>query len=394
MIHSFAVTAWLAWRYIAANRFKSILVVFCLTLTVVLPIALTFLLGHFNEQVLARANATPMVLGAKGSRVDLVLHSLYCRTPAPGTVTLNEAEKMQDLAQTIPIHSYFTAQRNPIVGTTFEYFQLRQLELAAGTPLSRLGDCVVGSRVAAKLGLVPGDRLLSDRDNLLDFAGRYPLKMRVTGILKPTRSADDDIVLVDLKTVWVLEGFGHGHQSLDQETDEGLVLSRDDDSLTASAAVLPYTEITDENVHSFHFHGGQSSFPVTAILVVPKNEKARALLLGRYQSERATAQLLIPTDVVTTLMALAFRVQAFFNANAILVGISTGLLMTLVILLSIRLRQHEMDTMYKIGCRRSMMCKLVVAELLILALTSAVAILVTTWLLSLYADEVILRLLA
>ena len=50
-----------------------------------------------------------------------------------------------------------------------------------------------------------------------DLAGDYPLKMKVVGILAASNSADDGAVFVDLKTQWVIEGFGHGHQDLESE---------------------------------------------------------------------------------------------------------------------------------------------------------------------------------
>jgi putative ABC transport system permease protein len=127
-----------------------------------------------------------------------------------------------------------------------------------------LGECVVGSQVADELGLAPGDQLLTDRENILDIAGLYPLKMNVVGVLAPSRTADDQAVFIDLKTAWVIQGLGHGHQDLSQETDESKLLSRDEKSIVASAAVLPYTEITESNLDSFHFHGELDEFPLTS----------------------------------------------------------------------------------------------------------------------------------
>ena len=101
---------------------------------------------------------------------------------------------------------------------------------------------------------------------MLDIAGKYPLKMNVAGILRPTGTPDDKAVFVDLKTAWVIDGYGHGHQELQNETDEEKFISRDEDQLVVSAAVLPYTQITEQNIDSFHFHGTDDDFPVSAIL--------------------------------------------------------------------------------------------------------------------------------
>ncbi len=71
--------------------------------------------------------------------------------------------------------------------------------------MTRLGDCVLGSQVAKRLGLAIGDSLLTDRENILDIDGLYQLKMRVGRVMRSTQTADDQAVFVDLKTAWVVD---------------------------------------------------------------------------------------------------------------------------------------------------------------------------------------------
>ena len=261
-------TLLLAWRYVAHHKFKTLLMVACLVLTALMPIVLSILLSSFNRQIVARSNATPLVVGAKGSRVDLTMHAIYFKTQAPGEITLNatkvirmvganrqEKDLVGDDGQTIPIHSRVTAQGIPVVGTTLDYFDFRDLEIREGNGLTRLGDCVLGSNAAKKLKLNVGDSLLSDRENLMDIAGKYPLKMRIGGILNQTRTADDDVIFVDLKTAWIIEGFGHGHDDVQNEVDD----NPDDELITVPAAV-PYIEITEEPPTRFTSTATSTSF--------------------------------------------------------------------------------------------------------------------------------------
>lgn len=365
----------LAWRYVLHHRFKSLLMVLCIVLTLLMPIALSILLSSFNRQIVARAEATPLIVGAKGSRVDLTMHSLYFKTKAPGTLRFGERENIGDRGMAIPLHVRVTARKIPVVGTSLEYFEFRNIGLTEGDGLVRLGDCVLGCRAAAKLKLKPGDQLITDPENIFAFAGPEPLKMRVGGILAETNSPDDDVIFVDIKTSWVIEGLVHGHTEADKLDPADLLENENEDgAITAAASVRPYLEITDENIGSFHFHGSTDEFPVTAIIVVPNDEKAETLLLGRFQRDDATAQMSEPLNVVEELMSLVFRVKKFFTANAIMVAASTALLLFLVVLLSIRLRQGEMETMFKIGCGRGTMAMLIAAELLIVFLIAAVCI--------------------
>ena len=135
--------------------------------------------------------------------------------------------------------------------------------------------------------------------------------------------------------------------------------------------------------HSLPFPNSRTEF----------DDKGEALMLGRYQRDDAMAQMSKPIDEVENLMQLVFRVQRFFNANALLIGASTALLLVLVVLLSIRLRAGEMQTMFKIGCARGTMASLIVAELLIVfalaALCVTSVVVATSW----YADDLVRSLL-
>ncbi len=372
----------LALKYITYHKFKTLILIACISLTAFLPIAIGLLLSRFNEKIVARATSTPLLIGAKGSRLDLTLHALYFKTSIPETIPYRVVDEVRKTgwAKPIPIYSRFTAKTFPIVGTSLEYFDFRHLEIAVGSPLVSLGDCVVGSRVAQVEHLKPGDTLLSDRENILDIAGLYPLKMHVRGVLKPSKTPDDWAVFVDLKTAWIIEALGHGHQDLQTETDEGKILARDDTRIVASAAVLPYTQITDNNIDSFHFHGDTGDFPISAVIAIAPDEKSETLLIGRYRTAETGAQIVSPSEVVQQLMSMVFRVKQFFDANALLIAMSTLMLLVLVVLLSMKLRDREMETMFKLGCSRGTIAMLQVAEMTIVFLISGVLVAIAVWL--------------
>ena len=330
----------LAWKYILYNKFKSLILIACIFLTGLLPIAIEVLLSEFETGIAARARQTPLVIGARGSRFDLTLRSLYFQLGASEnksqeSISYREVDSIESsgLAQAIPVYTKFTAGGYPVVGTNLDYFEFRNLEPVSGESLIQIGDCVVGSKIASELNLVPGDKLLTDIESVISIAS-YPLKMHVRGVLQTSNSADDWAVFVDLKTAWIIDGIGHGHQNVEEVDDEKL-LSKSDDKIVASAAVLPFTEITDANISSFHFHGDNSEFPVTSVIAVPHDEKSETILIGRYRGGNSDQQLVIPNDVISDLMRLVFQVKRFFDANAILIAISTILLLLLLSLIHI-----------------------------------------------------------
>ncbi|MEN8800889.1 MAG: ABC transporter permease, partial [Thiogranum sp.] len=189
MIDSF----YIAWKYLLFSKARSATLIACITLIAVLPLALEIILDESEHQLVERAEHTPLLVGAKGSALDLVMNSLYFADEVPEPVSLARADEITatDLAFAIPLYVRFQARGFPIVGTTLDYFDFRRLRLAAGRAFGLLGECVIGAAVARELGLKPGDSLLSSPETVFDLAGVYPLKMRVAGVLAPTHSADD-----------------------------------------------------------------------------------------------------------------------------------------------------------------------------------------------------------
>ncbi len=98
--------------------------------------------------------------------------------------------------------------------------------------------------------------------------------LQVAGVLAPSFGPDDRAVFVDIKTTWIIEGVGHGHQALDEPTAASGVLSREGSRITANASVVQYNEITAENADSFHFHGDLSDYPISAVIAVPRDATA------------------------------------------------------------------------------------------------------------------------
>lgn len=364
---------YLAWKYIVYHRIKTAVLIACVTLIAFLPFALQLLLNESERQLMSRAVSTPQVVGAKGSALDLVMNTLYFGDEHPEAINMKAVERIweSELALPIPLHTRFKARGYPIVGTTIDYFDFRDLDIASGRHLAVLGECVIGARVAMQLKLEPGDSLVSSPESLFDLAGVYPLKMKVVGVLAKAHTSDDLAVFVDLKTAWVIQGLGHGHQDVTQLTDPTLVLKRTESNVAATAKLYHYTEIDEENLDSFHFHGNTDVYPINAIIAVPNDEKSGTILQGRYLAKEETQQILRPAEVIDGLLQNIFRIKNVLDAVVSVVAMATIMAIVLVFALSLRLRQREIETIFKIGCSRLTIVKLLAAEILIIVTTSA-----------------------
>ena len=355
---------YLAWRYLVYNRGKTAVLVASIMLVVYLPVSLRVLVARSATELTARAEATPLLVGAKGSALELVLSSLYFESSPPESTRYGEVRRIREsgLAKAIPLYTRFHTRGNPIIGTTVEYFDFRGSPFASGRAMAVLGECVLGAKVAEDLGLAPGDSIVSSPESVFDLAGVYPLKMTVSGVLERSYSPDDLAVFVDLKTAWVIEGRVHGHQDLSRPEASSQVLSRNEERIVANASVVEYTEITEENIDSFHFHGDLSDYPISAVLALPDSDRSQAILMGRYEAPDETQQIVRPTSVMDELLDTILTVQSFVVAGMIVVGIAALGTATLVFLLSLRIRRREIETMIKIGGSRSRITAVLVTE--------------------------------
>ena len=382
---------YIAWKYLNFSKARTATLVACVTLIAVLPLALQLLLAESERQLLSRAASTPLLLGAPGSALDLVMNGLYFDDEVPELISMAAVDALADsgLASPIPLYVRFKARRFPIVGTTLDYFDFRGLTVAAGRPLALLGECVVGAEVAERLGLKAGDSLLSSPETVFDLAGVYPLNMKVSGLLARAHTPDDLAVFVDIKTAWVVEGLVHGHQDLSRVQDAGVIIEQSNDNVIANAKLVEYTEITPGNIESFHFHGTPGDYPLSAVITVPNDAKSATILRGRHLDGDSDYQLVVPETVIDGLLANIFRIKHMLDAVILVVAVATVLALVLVFALSIRLRQREIQTVFRIGGSRLTIARLLAAEIAIIALISGVLCAVALLLVHHYSDELV-----
>ena len=238
---------YLAGKYLRHHRLTTLVLVASMTLILYLPAALQVIVSNAQEHFRSRAEATPLVVGPRGSQLELVLGSVYFDKPLEEVLTMEQVQRIeqQDLAQAIPLHTRYETRDCPIVGTTKDYVRLRQLHTVRGGMWNMLGECIVGASAAEKLDVQVGDKIPISTSTAF-LLNNPPLRLRVVGVLAASETPDDEAIFVSLQTAWIIEGLGHGHAVGAQH---------------GSDAAQLYTDITKENVASFHFHGDREDFP-------------------------------------------------------------------------------------------------------------------------------------
>ena len=343
----------MAWRYLGFYWGKTAVLVASISLILFLPAGLHVLVERGAEVLTARAESTPLMIGAKGSAVDLTLSALYFRPPHVEPMPHREVARLDrsGLARGIPLHLRFSVGRQRIVGTTLDYVEFRGLTLDRGRWLAMLGECVLGSEAAQALGVDVGDHVLSSAGSAFDVAGSFPLKMPVVGVLAPTGTADDEIVLVDLKTAWVIAGLAHGHEDVNAAGDGrrprpaasgrerggqrlGPVLHRDHGRQHGLVPLPRRSETTSRSMPYWPFR---------------RASRIRSCCAGGMRKIGGAVQMIVPSAVVDELLDTMFSVRDWVVLGSLAVGAATAMTAALVFALSIRVRRREIETIRKIG---------------------------------------------
>lgn len=363
----------LAWQYLRYHALTTGVLVAAIALIIYLPAALQSIVASAEQHFRSRADSTPLVIGPRGGELELVLGSIYFNKPSDQVMKLEQLQRVeeQQLASVVPLHTRFTARNCQIVGTTQDYLITRKLRVARGKSWGMLGECVVGMGVADRLGVKLGDMVPVSKSSAFVLSDA-PLRLRVVGLLAATETPDDEAIFTDLETTWIIEGLGHGHiKSAKHGTPEAQL----------------YTDITENNVRSFHFHGDRGQFPITAMIVVPVNEKTETILLGQYFSPDETVQIVQPRQVMDSLLARVVMVRSYVLAGIAVVSIVTLVMIALVLALSIRLRRAEITTMSKLGCARHAIAAILGSQIVIIVAAGAAIASVLTVITDQYGHE-------
>lgn len=206
-------------------------------------VATITLLVLVNEQVeerLAReAAGFDLVVGAKGSPLQLVLCALFHVDIPNGNVPLAEVRALSAnplVAQVIPLSLGDSVGGFRIVGTEPAYVEHYGGRIAAGRLWSKPLEAVVGSRVAAATGLREGSEFAGSHGLAEGGAEHGDHRYRVTGVLAPTGSVIDRLVLTGLESVWVV----HGHGDEDKGGATRGAESTESDHREVTAALIRY----------------------------------------------------------------------------------------------------------------------------------------------------------
>lgn len=210
----------LSYKNIIAKPLQTFLTVLILSLSIGLLLGVKQLNKVFESQLQQSLNGVDMVVGAKGSPLQLVLSTVLHIDNPTGNIPYNEAKKIAEnkyIGSAIPIAIGDNYKGYKIVGTSVDYVDLNKTSIETGAMFNKTYEVVIGNAVSKNLNLNIGDTFYSGHgmiENAVESHDDYPLK--VVGILKPTQNVIDRLILTNLESIW------HLHEHEDENDNEDI----------------------------------------------------------------------------------------------------------------------------------------------------------------------------
>jgi putative ABC transport system permease protein len=202
-------TILLSWRYLWARPLAAGLNLLLMTLGLA-SMSFVLLASHQFERAFERDLAgIDVVVGAKGSPMQLILAGIFHIDVPPGNIPLTGVQALSrhpQVAELIPLSLGDSFRGFRIVGTTPAYVAHYQATLSQGTLWAGPMQAVLGAQVAASTGMKAGNTfagahgLASGREGGGDSHGRTPYT--VSGVLAPCGCVLDRLILTATESVW------------------------------------------------------------------------------------------------------------------------------------------------------------------------------------------------
>ena len=321
----------LAFRYLWARPLATVLNLVLLTLGLA-SITFVVLVSEQVQRSFQRDLAgIDLVVGAKGSPMQLILAGVFHIDVPPGNIKLAEVRQLAarpQVAQVIPMSLGDAFRGFRIVGTTPDYLKHYGAQLASGAAWRQPMETVLGAEAARVIGLRMGDAFAGNH-GIAGGGHAHEAPYRVTGVLAPCACVLDRLVLTSLESVWAVHEKPHaGHKEDAHEED--------------------------------------AAREVTMALVRYRTPLA-AVSLPRYVNTETSMQAAAPAIEVTRLLRMLGVGREVLQGVAAVLLLTGGLSIFIALWTAVRERRADLAMLRMLGASPGKVAALLLAEALWLA---------------------------
>ena len=282
-----------------------------------------------------------MVVGAKGSPLQLILSSVYHIDSPTGNISLAEAETISNnrmVGSSIKILYGDNYKGFRIVGAEKKFIELYKGVIKEGKDWDNPYEVLVGSKVYEKLKINLGDELISSHGLRETGQSHDEGTFKVVGLLKPSNSVIDQLIITSPQSVWDI------HETHDHDEHEN--------------------EKENENEHE-HEHDNRE---ITAMLIKFKSPM-NIIQFPRQINENTNLQAAVPSYEISRLFKLfGFGIETL-SYLAYLIIIVSGFSLFINLFNSMRERKYEMALIRTLGASRFQLSTMIIFESLVLTIS-------------------------
>ena len=357
-------------RTVRSRPLPAILTVLLLALGIATVIVVLLFQRELQDRIGRDARGIDLVVGAKGSGLQLVLSAVFHADVPTGNVPLPELRAIARhpmVAGVIPLSLGDAYRGFRIVGTTGDYVNHYGGRLAQGRLWERSMEAVAGSRAARDAGLRAGASFVGAHGLEGDSGFRHGENpYRVVGVLEETGTVLDRLILVDSASVWEVHAV---HGATSGQTDESGESGEAGESGGSEQARGTGME------GAATAGGGQSGLPagdgeITALLVKYRTPIA-AITLPRAINAGTALQAASPAQETARLFLLLGTGLDVFRAFAVILVAASALSLFIALWHAMHEQRYDLAVMRTLGATRGRILRFVLAQGAVLGVVGA-----------------------
>lgn len=376
----------LSWAYVRKRALNSFLNILLMAFGIGTITVLLLLSAQIDENLYKNAEGIDVVVGAKGSPIQLILSGIYHMDAPTGNIPLDQAMEVMEsrfVRTAYPLSLGDNWQGYRIVGTNYAYLELFGAEIAEGFLWDHEFEVVAGASVARQTGLNIGDPVISAH-GLAEGGMDHPdHKMIVSGILKPSGSVLDQLILTSVETMWGIHTYGPvAGKDPQADKDAGApeeTQADKDVGAHENAGHAHDDQSHEQNEATDHVHTHGVAVTNTSWMDEKYRDKDITVLLVDYANPLAAAQFPRYVNTQTDMQAAAPAFEIARLMNVLGVGLdairvfggilifSSALGLFIALLNSMKERAYDLAVMRSLGGSKKKLVSMVLAEGLILS---------------------------
>ncbi|MCR5876245.1 ABC transporter permease [Phenylobacterium sp. J426] len=339
----------LTFAYLRDRALNTALNVLILSLAVATLVVLVLFSAQLGERFTRDAQGVDLVVGAKGSPLQLILSSVYHVDVPTGNIPLETVETLRadpTVAKAIPLALGDNFRSFRIVGTEPAYLDHYGAAVAQGRLWSGPGEAVMGAEVARRTGAGLGQQFVGSHGlGGDDGQGHDERPFVVVGVMAPTGSVLDRLILTSVESVWAVHGIAHAAEAAHE--DHAGEAHDEHAGHAGEDAAHAHEEPAPANA-SQAAHAGEPE--VTAVLVSYRSALA-AVRLPAFINRQTALQAAVPAVETTRLLSLVGVGVDAARALAGLLMLTGGLSIFVALYTALRQREADMAMLRVMGAK-------------------------------------------